>query len=220
MPLSLAFFPLPTSFLRVFLADLVVRTILEEAVCPACSNQGMEYTAEKIDLPFLGESLETMLRCDACGYRHTDFVLTTTHEPTRHSVRVATGDDMMLRVVRSSSGTIRIPELGISIEPGVASEAFISNVEGILVRVERVLVQLARDAHDDDARLRIEELQATLLRMRDGKAEPVTLIVEDPFGNSRIIGEAVVTETITPDEAERLKVGMMTFDPQGNLIKD
>jgi zinc finger protein len=198
----------------------VARTVIPDAVCPACAKVGLEYTAEQVDLPFLGQSLETMLRCEACGYRHTDFILTATHEPMRHSVRVATAADMSLRVVRSSSGTIRIPELGIHIEPGMASEAFISNVEGVLVRVERVLAQILKDAEDEDARLRIVELQQTMLRMRDGQAEPVTLILEDPFGNSRILGDAVRSEPIPPEEAEKLKVGMLTFDPQGNLVKD
>lgn len=201
------------------MADTVASTFLDEAVCPACSAQGMEYTAQEIDLPFLGNSLETMLRCDVCGYRHTDFVLTTNHAPTRYVHRVATADDMSVRVVRSSSGTIRIPELGILIEPGVASEAFISNIEGVLVRVERVLRQLLRDADDEDGRLRIVELQQTLERMREGRAEPVTLIVEDPFGNSKILGDGTTMEPIPPEEAETLKVGMMTFDPQGNLLK-
>ncbi|MEK6985261.1 MAG: ZPR1 zinc finger domain-containing protein [Candidatus Thermoplasmatota archaeon] len=198
----------------------MVRAFIDEAVCPACAAIGMEYTAEEVDLPFLGNSLETMLRCEPCGYRHTDFILTGSHEPTRHTLRVATAEHMSTRVVRSSSGTIRIPELGILIEPGVASEAFISNVEGILVRVERVLGQILRDADSDEERLRIVELQQTMERMREGQAEPVTLILEDPFGNSSILGAGATAETMTPEEAEKLKVGMMTFDPKGNLIKE
>ncbi len=197
----------------------MVRTLLDEAICPACSARGMEYSAEPIELPFMGTSLETMIRCDKCGYRHTDFVLTSTHAPMRYLHRVATAEDMSVRVVRSGSGTIRIPELGIAIEPGIASEAFVSNIEGILVRVERVLGQMLRDAEDEDGRLRVVELQQTLQRMRDGQAEPVTLILEDPFGNSRILGEGTREEAIPPHEAEHLRTGMQLFDPQGNLVK-
>jgi zinc finger protein len=197
----------------------VPRAVIEEARCPACDGQGLEYTAEPVDLPFMGTSLEILLRCERCGYRHADFVLTEHREPTRYSVTVARPDDMMVRVVRSSSGTIRIPELGISVEPGTASEAFVSNVEGILVRVERVLDQLLRDAEDPGLRERIEDLQALLGEMREGKAPPVTLVIEDPFGNSAILAEHARQERIPDDEVERLKVGMLVYDDQGNPVE-
>ncbi len=193
------------------------RTILDEAKCPACGTAGLEYAAETVELPYMGKSLETLIRCLQCGYRHTDFVLTESKDPTRVSYRVTEADDMMVRVVRSSSGTIRIPELGITIEPGISSEAFISNIEGILVRIERVLDQMHRDAEDDEIRDRIEDMQGFMGRMRDGAADPVTLIVEDPFGNSSIIAPKAVSEPIPEDEADQLKVGMMVIDPHGDL---
>lgn len=189
----------------------MVRTSID-AQCPACGNKGLEYNAEKVDLPFLGESLETMVRCQECGYRHADFVLTETKDPTRFSYRVTEGDDMMVRVVRSASGTIRVPELGILIEPGLASEAFITNIEGILVRIERVLSQLHHDAESDETREKVEKLQATLTAMRDGAAEPVTVILEDPFGNSAILADKAVQEPIPQEEAAKLKVGMFVYD--------
>jgi len=191
----------------------VPRTVIEDAICPACDGKGLEYTAEPVELPFMGTSLEILLRCERCGYRHADFVLTEHREPTRYSYVVRTADDMSVRVVRSGSGTIRIPELGIAVEPGTASEAFVSNVEGIFVRVERVLDQLLRDADDAAVASRIEDLQDTLGRLREGKAEPVTLIIEDPFGNSAILGDGAARERIPDAEAERLKVGMHVLDP-------
>ncbi|MFA5942879.1 MAG: ZPR1 zinc finger domain-containing protein [Candidatus Thermoplasmatota archaeon] len=191
---------------------------IEEATCPSCDGKGLEYTTEPVELPFMGTSLEIMLRCERCGYRHTDFVLTEHREPTRYSYVVKTGDDMMVRVVRSSSGTVRIPELGITIEPGAASEAFVSNIEGVMVRVERILTQLMRDAEDEAMRDRIRDLQDTFAMMRDGKAPPVTLIIEDPFGNSAILGEGAMHEPIPPEQAEQLKVGMLVYDPDGNPV--
>jgi zinc finger protein len=189
-----------------------VRSYLDEAICPACAHKGMEYNAEQVDLPFMGNSLETLLRCMECGYRHTDFVLTESKEPIRSTYRVAAAEDMSVRVVRSSSGTVRIPELGILIEPGAASEAFVSNVEGILVRVERVLDQLGRDAEDQTMRDRVMDLQDTLAQMREGKAPPVTLVIEDPFGNSRILHEDARNEAMSEEDALLLKTGMHIHD--------
>ncbi len=189
----------------------MARTIIESS-CPACEAKTLEYNSESVDLPYLGESLETMLRCLDCGYRHTDFILTATKDPTRHTYVVDSEADMSVRVVRSSSGTIRIPELGILVEPGVASDAFISNVEGILVRVERILAQLLNDAEDDEMRDRIQALQQRMFAMRDGKAEPATLIIEDPFGNSAILHDDAIVEQIPADEAAKLQVGMFVHD--------
>ncbi len=180
--------------------------------CPACPAETLEYNAETVDLPYLGESLETMLRCNECGYRHTDFILTASKDPTRHSFVIDTEEDMSARVVRSSSGTIRIPELGILVEPGVASDAFISNVEGILVRVERILAQLLNDADTEEMRQRIRALQQRMLDMRDGKAPAATLILEDPFGNSAILHDKAVSELIPAEDAAKLKVGMFVHD--------
>lgn len=194
------------------------RTTIEDARCPACDGQGLEYTAEPVELPYMGTSLEILLRCERCGYRHNDFVLTEHREPTRYFYTVTKADDMSVRVVRSGSGTIRIPELGISVEPGAASEAFVSNIEGILVRVERVLDQLLRDAETDEMRLRIQDLQDTMGAMRLGTAPPATVILEDPFGNSAILGEGARHEAIPPAEAERLKVGMLVYDRDGNVV--
>ena len=196
----------------------VPRATIEDATCPSCDGKGLEYTAEPVELPFMGTSLEIMLRCERCGYRHTDFVLTEHREPTRYSYLVTRESDMSVRVVRSSSGTIRIPELGVSIEPGVASEAFVSNVEGILVRVERVLDQLLRDAEEQAMRDRIQDLQDTFGLMREGKGPPATLVIEDPFGNSAILAEGATHEPIPAEEAERLKVGMLVYDPDGNPV--
>jgi zinc finger protein len=186
--------------------------MIEDAICPACAHKGLEHTTEQVELPFFGPSMEIMLRCLECGYRHNDFVLTQHREPTRYMYRVSKGEDMSVRVVRSSSGTIRIPELGISVEPGISSEAFISNIEGILVRVERVLDQLLRDAEDEEMRQRILGLVEQMGAMREGKADPVTVILEDPFGNSAILAEGATHERIPEDEADQLKTGLLVYD--------
>lgn len=193
------------------------RTTIDEAICPSCDGRGLEYTTEPVDLPYLGKSLQILLRCLSCGYRHHDFVLTEHREPTRYTYKVTKPDDMSVRVVRSSSGTVRIPELGISIEPGIASEAFVSNIEGILVRVERVLDQLFRDAESDEIRAKVTDLLETMGGLRTGSDKHVTVIIEDPFGNSAILGEGAQHERIPDAEADQLRTGMLVYDPSGNL---
>ena len=86
------------------------------------------------------------------------------------------------------------------------------------MRVERVLDQLLRDAEDDASRTRIQDLQDVLAAMRVGTAQPATVILEDPFGNSAILGDGATHERIPDDEAERLKVGMLVYDRDGNPV--
>jgi zinc finger protein len=192
---------------------------MTEARCPACQNLGMEYNTETIDLPYLGESLETMLRCRECGFRHTDFILTDTKDPLRHSLVVNEEDDIMIRVVRSSSGTVRIPEFGIEIEPGVASDAYITNVEGVIVRIEKVLFQLLQDVETEEEATKIQDLVEVFARVRGGSADPMTLIIEDPFGNSAILSEKVLVEKLDESEAAKLQVGMHVIDQDGPVTQ-
>ena len=55
--------------------------------------------------------------------------------------------------------------------------------------------------------------------MRDGKAPPCTVILEDPFGNSAILAEGAQREPISEADAELLKVGMLVYDRDGNRVE-
>jgi zinc finger protein len=125
-------------------------------------------------------------------------------------MKVRSTDDLDARVVRSTSGTIRIPELGIEIEPGPASESFISNVEGVLERVEEILDMVTRWGEEDKT-ARALELLSTIEKTRAGEYE-ITLVIEDPLGNSAIIAENAVSRKLADDEAAILKTGMIVFE--------
>ena len=45
----------------------------------------------------------------------------------------------MVRVVRSASARVEIPEIGVEIDPGPACEGFVSNVEGVIDRIDDVV---------------------------------------------------------------------------------
>lgn len=171
----------------------------------------MEYTAVQLDVPYFGEVLQTIFICSSCGFRHTDVLVGRVREPRRFTYRVEKAEDMSVRVVRSTSGTVRIPELGVLIEPGPASEAFVSNIEGILVRVEAILDQLHRDAETPEIRKECERRMEAIEAAREGRNR-LTLILEDPYGNSAIVHDAAEVATLSPEEAEGLARGEVTFD--------
>ena len=48
-------------------------------------------------------------------------------------------EDLAIRVVRSMSASLEVPELGVRIDPGPACQGFVSNVEGVLDRIEQIV---------------------------------------------------------------------------------
>lgn len=122
--------------------------------------------------------------------------------PVRYVFPVREPSDLNARVVRSTTGTIEIPEFGVMIEPGPICEGFISNVEGVIDRVERA-VNMAITWSDGAELENAINLQATLQQAREGNI-PFTLIIQDRDGNSAIIHPNAVKEAC-PDEDEQIR---------------
>jgi zinc finger protein len=182
------------------------------ANCPVCSAQ-MQFCWQETDIPHFGKALVIAGICD-CGYRHSDTILLAQKEPVRFSLQVTGIEDLDARVIRSSSGTLRIPELGVDIEPGFASDSYISNVEGVLDRVEGVVSFATQSARAEKSQEAIEKGEEILENINLAKAGrfPLTLIIEDPLGNSAIDSEKAVKSTLLDEDAARLKTGMVIVD--------
>jgi len=153
--------------------------------CPICGCKDMEVAELIYDIPVFGKALLSSMICPSCGYRRSDVMSLEFKPPARYEVRVEGPEDLCLRVVRSSTATITIPELGVEIKPGPASEGFISNVEGVLHRVRRVAEQLLRDSEAPEERAAAEEVLRKIDEALEGRLQ-FTLIIDDPFGNSFI----------------------------------
>ncbi|MDD5503197.1 MAG: ZPR1 zinc finger domain-containing protein [Candidatus Thermoplasmatota archaeon] len=185
-------------------------TILDTP-CPVCGEKKLEYRVERLDIPHFGETLQTTLMCQGCDYKTTDTLIVSQKEPTRYEIFVDSEDDMMVRVIRSTSGTIKFPDLGITVEPTPLSESFISNVEGVLNRVKDVLMQAIDGADTESQKLLGKRLAETIELVRNGK-QPTTFILDDPFGNSAIVSEKVKKRLLTEEEVRELKIGMFVLE--------
>ena len=60
------------------------------------------------------------------------------------SLVVDNSEKCLARVVRSSSGTIRIPDLDLEVSPGGSSSGFVSNIEGVINRFEDAIGSIIR----------------------------------------------------------------------------
>lgn len=139
----------------------------------------------------------------------------------RYEILVETSEDLDARVIRSTSGTIRIPEMGVTIEPGSVSESYITNIEGVLQRIRDVLITASRWVQGDEEKSsRSEELLSMLEDVIEGKRK-ITVIVEDPLGNSAIISKKAKATKLSKEEAEKLNTGMIVFDvDKSELLHD
>ena len=186
--------------------------------CPLCQNS-IIITWQPDNIPFFGDVMHTCSQCD-CGFKYADTMILTQREPMRFSLSVESPKDLDIRVIRSISGTIRIPELGINIEPGPASESYVSNVEGILCRIEDVVGMVTRWKDEPPGSIeRAHEILGSLQQVRLGELG-ITLIIEDPLGNSAIISDKARSEVMIPKEADSLKTGLIVLekdDLPGNL---
>lgn len=159
------------------------------APCPYCSSE-IEYLYQTEEIPYFSDVLLTTAICNSCGFRSVDVMVLGEGDPVRYEFSVAEPEDLYARVVRSTSGLIEIPELGILVEPGPACEGFISNVEGVLQRFEEVIDRILSWAEGEE-RDNALALRDKIREAREGKV-PFTLIVQDVDGNSAIIHPAAV----------------------------
>jgi zinc finger protein len=154
--------------------------------CPTCNTE-IEYLYTTENIPYFSDILIISAICPSCGYRFVDTQLLKHGEPVRYVFRTETQEDLSVRVVRSMTASIEIPELGVRIDPGPTCQGFVSNIEGVLDRIEHAIRSAIIDGDAEErenARLLLERIAC----VKCGKL-PVTFILEDPLGNSAIISD-------------------------------
>jgi len=179
--------------------------------CPICGNETLMEKMTTVVIPHFGEFLLLTLQCEKCGFKHSDIICTAERIPSRYSLKVETSQDLYAKVIRSSTATIKIPELGIKVEPGPSSTAFITNVEGVLERVKDIVEMAKRWTKNKRKQKRCDKILSTIEEVKNGK-EKITIIIEDPLGNSAIIHsqkDKVIMEKLSQEEIKKLKTGLL-----------
>jgi zinc finger protein len=179
--------------------------------CPICSRKTLIERITTTTVPHFGEVLLLTLQCKSCGFKHSDVICTSERGPSRYSLKVETPQDLYAKVIKSSTATIRVPELGVKVEPGPASTPFITNIEGVLERIKNVVEMAKRWSTEKIKQKKCDKILNTIENVKIGK-ERVTVIIEDPFGNSAIVHsrkDKVLKEKLTEDEIKKLKTGLI-----------
>ena len=167
--------------------------------CPYCNTE-IEYLYQTENIPYFSDILIISANCPSCGFRFVDTQLLKHADPVRYELAVGTRGDLDARVVRSMTAHIEVPELGVRIDPGPACEGFVSNVEGVLDRIAQAIHAGIRDGDEtekENGRVLLERIE----RIKAGEL-PMTLILQDPMGNSVIVSDKAVKKPVVEDAPE------------------
>lgn len=174
--------------------------------CPACAVEGVAKSIMKeIEIPHFGKVLETTIQCPSCGFKHSDIIALEQNDPAKYVLEI-NKNNLSVRVVRSQSATVIIPEIGIKVEPGPKSEGYVTNVEGVLARFESAVKRALNLFEDEESQKNGKNTLSQIQELKKGNGT-ATLIILDPFGQSNIVSENVEISEIPDEELRDLKTG-------------
>ncbi|WP_407392469.1 ZPR1 zinc finger domain-containing protein [Methanobrevibacter sp.] len=174
--------------------------------CPACSVEGKAKSIMKeLEIPHFGKVLETTIQCPECGFKHSDIIALEQNDPAKYVIEI-NKNNLSVRVVRSQSATVEIPEIGVKVEPGPKSEGYVTNVEGILTRFEEAVEKAMKLFDDNQSQINAKNTLTKIQELKKGNGT-ATLIILDPFGQSKIVSEKAEILEIPEEELNNLKTG-------------
>ena len=135
------------------------------------------------------------MQCSSCDYNKSDVEAEETKDPCSITFTIEKESDMKIRVVKSSEATVKIPQMRMSVTPGPASEGYVSNIEGVLNRFQKILEDQRDLSEEIEERKYAKNLLKKLWKVKNGDL-PLKVIIEDPSGNSAIISEKVVVNKL------------------------
>ncbi len=181
------------------MAHLLEKVLEYKVKCPIC---GRDIVVEEYlyDMPLVGKVLISSGKCKYCGYKWSDVRLAEPRGPRRIIYRVEKPGDENTVIIRASTASIKIPELGVEITPGPAAKGYITTIEGLILDILEKTEFLCSepDAPEKECREKIELLK----KARDGKIQ-YTVIIEDPEGVSAILSEKARIEPVEKTEEDR-----------------
>lgn len=168
---------------------------LKNQPCPACRNNSLTLAEGEMEIPYFGKVLVFSMTCSSCNYHLADVEAVEAKEPSRYTFETESEKDMAIRIVKSSNATIKIPQLRMKVTPGPASEGYVSNIEGILNRFENIIQEQRDTAEDDSVKKSAKNLLKKIRKVKLGDIK-ITVVIEDPTGNSAIISPKAKIEKI------------------------
>jgi len=162
--------------------------------CPMCNTKNLTLIEQEMEIPYFGNVYLFSMTCSNCKYHKADVECAETHEGARYTIDVDSEEDMKIRIVKSAESIVKIPHM-ITMEPGTASQGFVTNVEGLLRRAKMIIEQARNSAEDKSDIKKAKNMLKKLQKVMWGQ-EKLKIIIEDKTGNSAIISDKVVKKKI------------------------
>ena len=181
--------------------------------CPSCDSEDTITNQTEYNVEHFGAVLFNITRCPKCGYRHTDVLSLEKREPTLIRAKINSLADLDIKIIKSGTATINIPEFGATIAPGPNSEGFISNIEGVLAKVEDALTFMLSSADAEHVKIG-EKILREIRKARESNPH-LTISLEDPLGNSGLVvsdSSKIERRRLTKDELREIRFGQYASD--------
>ena len=162
--------------------------------CPVCRKKTLILNEREEEIPYFGKTLLFSMTCAGCRFHKADIESVEKKEPCKLTIEVSGEQDMNTRVVKSSQATVKIPHIA-TITPGPASNGYVTNIEGILMRIKHQTETAKNDEEDNETRKKAIKLIKKINRVMRGD-EKAKIIIEDPSGNSAILSKKTETKKI------------------------
>ncbi|MDG1549330.1 MAG: ZPR1 zinc finger domain-containing protein [Candidatus Poseidoniaceae archaeon] len=190
-----------------------------------CHKEGDVFMIAHIDeIPYFGEHTQVTVMCHSCGWKQTDFIPAEGKKAGCWKLAITNETQLRSRVVRSSSCTVRIPELDLQVNPGSSSTGYVSNVEGVLNRFLEVMNTVLRGLQSDIENQQVQgnkidliqtskeivQLELLITNVKNAGLDntvAITLEFLDPHGHSMILDESAVERELTDEEIAVLPTG-------------
>lgn len=164
-----------------------------ESMCMNCEKNGITRML-LTKIPFFREVIIMSFSCPHCGLKNSEIQSAgqIQEKGSKYTLRVETKKDLNRQVIKSDYCSCKFAELDVEIP---AKRGQLTNVEGLLsqIRDDLSVDQPARQHADPDTYAKLVPFIAKLEEAINGDILPLTLIVDDPSGNSWV--------EFIPDEA-------------------
>lgn len=168
---------------------------LKKQLCPICKTNNLILREKEIKIAYFGRTLIFSMSCEKCKYNKTDVESVEKKGPCKITFVIKDNKDLNVKVVKSSEATIKLPQLKMSVTPGIGSNGYITTVEGVVNRFYNILEHQRNNAENKETKKRVKRLLKRLWKVKLGE-ESLKIIIEDPSGNSAIISKEAVIKRL------------------------
>tara|TARA_Y100000310_G_C20421219_1_gene686772 strand:- start:28 stop:495 length:468 start_codon:yes stop_codon:yes gene_type:complete len=142
------------------------------------------------EVPHFGTCYLFSVTCKSCKYHKADIEAKEEKSPCKLEFETEKKEDLNTMIVKSAQAKVKIPTLRMSVGPNVASNGYITTIEGLLNRFKKIIEQERDNSDDPKIRKKAKNLLKKLWKIECGD-EKVKIVIEDKTGNSTIVSDKV-----------------------------